>query len=362
MSKFSMDGSFALVFDWGDTLMKVLPQYSGPMANWPEVAEVEGAVEALEGCLGHCTMVVATNATDSSAEAVWQALRRVGFGEYFKAVFTSHELNSRKPEIKFFRQIESVLGLPSHQIVMIGDHFPVDIVGAKAAGWKAVWYNPDRRSAPGLLPLQDAEVAHLSGLPEALQHLNLPDLTTCLGWLAERGVTYNILAHVQLVSAAAYLLAVWLHAQGISVDPLLTQRAALLHDIAKIDSISMKQERGVHGDHARLARDLLNQREQPAIAEIADRHMISPDPQRQPQTWEQKLVHYADKLAEGSRLVSLEERLAALQRRYADFAGEIEASQPQLLALQDEICQRLGWTPAELMDKLRMGLGFIKAS
>ncbi|RPJ49817.1 MAG: GNAT family N-acetyltransferase, partial [Chloroflexi bacterium] len=50
--------NFALVFDWGNTLMRVFPEYSGPMASWPEVADVDGAVNALEALLGRHTMVV----------------------------------------------------------------------------------------------------------------------------------------------------------------------------------------------------------------------------------------------------------------------------------------------------------------
>ena len=225
----------ALVFDWGNTLMKVFPEYSGPMVNWPEVAEVEGMGEALDGLAGRFPMVVATNAANSTAELVWEALRRAKLDLYFKAVFTSHELGSKKPSIPFFRALESVLDHPAHQCVMIGDDYSVDVLGAKAAGWRAVWFNPGFIAAPALLPLHDAEIHGMESLQSALARLSLPDYAACLNWLVARGTPYNILNHIQLVASIAYQLAVWLNEKGETVDPVLTHRGAMLHDLAKIE-------------------------------------------------------------------------------------------------------------------------------
>ena len=350
----------ALVFDWGDTLMKVYPQYNGAMADWPEVGQVDGVIEALEGLLGRHVMVVATNAAESDATDVWRALKRVGLEAFFRAVFTTRELDgARKPELRFFRQLENVLSRPVHQLVMVGDSYTGDILGAKGAGWRAVWYNPGHQLPPGSVPLHDAELFDMRSLPALLRRAWLPDVPTCLAWLEGRGAPYNLLTHVQLVASTAYLLAAWLAQAGESVDPILTHRGGLLHDLAKMDSIRLKKERGEHGDHAAMARDVLLERGQPELAEIADRHMVYADPHapRRPVTWEQRLVNFADKLAEGSQIVPIEDRLAALKQRYPAFAGEMEQSTPVLQALQQEICDRLGLTPAELVEKLRQTLG-----
>ncbi len=350
----------ALVFDWGDTLMKVNPEYSGPMAEWPQVTEIDGIVEALETLLGHFTMVVATNAGDSTAAQVWKALRRVGLGEYFKAVFTSSELGDRKPQLAFFRQLESVLARPPYNLVMIGDSYRADVLGAKLAGWKAIWYNPHREAAPGLLPLHNAEVADLRDLPGAIRRLHLPDVPTCLSWLVERGSPPNILFHVQLVASVAYQLATWLGVAGVSVDPILTHRGALLHDLAKFDSVLPTYDPHVQGDHAAMAQRMLLERDQPELAEIASRHMPYQDPAypRRPITWEEKLVHYADKLVEEKGIVSTAERFRALKLRYPRAAQELDASWAQLEALQAEICVQLSRTPAELVMKLLEATGF----
>lgn len=355
MSDLANTAKTILVFDWGNTVMKIFPQYSGPMAAWPEVAEVEGIVEALEGLQRRFGMVIATNAADSTTEQVWKALERVGLSQYFKAVFTTHELGGAlKPEIRYFRQLESVLSCPPYQLVMVGDSYPVDVLGAKAAGWRVIWYNPEHQTAPGLIPLQDAEISHLRDLPQMVDQTSLPDYPICLGWLVERAAPYNILDHIQLVAAVAYQLAVWLGSSGVVIDPVLTHRGAMLHDLAKIDTIRSRR-----GDHAEIARDLILERGQPLLAEIAYRHMPYSDPEspRRPLTWEQRIVHYADKLAEGARLVPIEERLVALKGRYPKYAEEMEKGWPLLSQFQQEICDRLKITPLQLIDRLRQSLG-----
>ena len=349
-----------LVFDWGNTVMKILPQYSGPMAQWPEVAEVDGIVEALEALKDHYTIAIASNASDSDSGKLWQALRRVGLGEYFKAAFTPYELGARKPQVEFFRQLESVLDRPPYQMIMIGDDYNADILGAKQAGWQAIWYNPTEQPAPGLMPVHDQELISLRALPALLKCRPLPDHNQILLWLLETGTPFNILSHSLFVAAIAYQLALWMRAAGETIDPLLTHRGAMLHDMAKITSIHLRQERGQHGDHARMAADILRQRAYPELAAIADRHMPFSDlaSDRAPVSWEEKLVHFADKLAEGSRFVSPQERFQALTARYPDFQANLQASQPLLLQLQDEICARLALSPDEFFSRLKFAVTF----
>jgi putative nucleotidyltransferase with HDIG domain len=343
----------ALIFDWGNTLMKLMPGQSGPMALWKEVSEVDGSIEALEKLLGKLPMAVGTNAGDSNAELVWKALRRVGMGEYFSAVYTAQELGAAKPDAGFFRQIESVMARPTYQMVMIGDDYAVDILGAKSVGWKAIWYNPQGFEAQGAIPMQDAQIADLRDLPAAVYQLTLPDYATCLAWLEESGAPYNLIAHVNLVAATAYLLATWLQKKGEKVNPVLAHRGGLLHDLAKMKSLRQGELAGK--DHAAMAKKLLAQRGQPELAEIANRHMLyqtETDPRR-PETWEQKLVHFADKLCEGANLVSPPERISALTGRYPRAAAELKASLPLLLALQEEICAGLKISPDEIIKQLR---------
>ena len=112
-----------LVFDWGDTLMQTFSSQKGPMAFWPEVAQVDGAWETLQALNGKYSQIVASNADDSTADQVMLALERVGLNGFIEAVYTFRELGFRKPEVGFFRKIESILGAEPEEMVMVGDNY-----------------------------------------------------------------------------------------------------------------------------------------------------------------------------------------------------------------------------------------------
>jgi len=121
----------AIVFDWGDTLMKDFPEYSGPMVFWPRVEIMPGVYELLDLIHKRFTCCVASNAGDSDAELMGLALERVNIREYFNYLFTSKELGYKKPEIEFFLEICRRLGIIPNECLMIGNDYLKDIVPAK---------------------------------------------------------------------------------------------------------------------------------------------------------------------------------------------------------------------------------------
>jgi len=345
-----------LVFDWGNTLMRVFSEYEGAMVTWPEVAVIRGVEEALAVLSGQYPMVVATNARESSTAQVRAALQRVDIDRYFEHVFTTHDLNlSCKPDPEFYKGIQSRLKTTSEEMIMIGDDYCADILGAAQCGWKTAWYNPEHVPATALTPLNTYEVDSLAQLPMVLAKPAYPEITTCLGWLQEEEASSALLIHVQLVAAVSYQLALWLRANGQLIDPILAHRGGLLHDLAKLLSLRTGAS---SDDHGKLAARLLHTREQPELAEIAYRHLLFCliDDARRPQTWEQKVVYFADKLIEKSQLASLDERLQGLRERYPNHRQEIDTMIPALLELQDEICQAIDILPDELLPCLNNAL------
>lgn len=342
-----------LVFDWGDTLMLNDPNQTGQMMNWPVLSAVDGAAPALKALAGRYHLVVATNAADSRSREVRTALSRVDLNGFFEAVFTSGELGFRKPSPAFFQAIQSVLGINSAQVAMIGDDYRSDILGAHQAGWRSIWYNPGGRCASGLLPLQDAEINRLEDLPALLENPFLPGYPTCLAWMQDQQLPHNLSAHVHAVAAAAYQIAIWLRSAGQNVDPILTHRGALLHDLAKIKAMERPPEQRM--GHAELAARMLQDREEPLLAECARRHALFAilQPEITPRTWEEKLVYFADKLVEGSRMVGLDDRVASLRQRYPHDSTKIAAMAPALYTLQDELCSALGIPSSELVPRLK---------
>jgi hypothetical protein len=93
----------AAIFDWGDTIMRDLSGFTGPMVNWPHVEIIDGVKEALETIHRELICCLASNASDSDAVKMGLALERVYIRRYFRYLFTSKELGARKPDIAFFK-------------------------------------------------------------------------------------------------------------------------------------------------------------------------------------------------------------------------------------------------------------------
>jgi putative hydrolase of the HAD superfamily len=133
--------SQALLFDWGDTVMRVLP-FDGPMSEWPEVEDVPGIRSALEGLAPHFTIGLATNAEDSMEADIRRALDRCDLEPYFDRIFCFRQMGHRKPSREFYRAVLDSFCLDPSQVVMIGDSFEGDVLAANEVGIRAVWFNP----------------------------------------------------------------------------------------------------------------------------------------------------------------------------------------------------------------------------
>jgi HAD superfamily hydrolase (TIGR01509 family) len=128
--------------------MRDFPEFSGPMATWPRVESLPCAREALDTLRSPGWLVVlATNAVDYDEAGIWEALRRGGLGDSVDRIYCSRSVGHRKLDPAFFDFVLQDLGLGRSEVVMVGDDFAVDIVGANAAGLRAVWLSPDSEQA-----------------------------------------------------------------------------------------------------------------------------------------------------------------------------------------------------------------------
>lgn len=76
----------------------------------------------------------------------------------------SGEVGVTKPSVEIFQEMQQRLGLSAEEIGYIGDSFENDIIGAKQAGWRAVWYNPRKRQKPQTNIQPDLEITERSQL------------------------------------------------------------------------------------------------------------------------------------------------------------------------------------------------------
>lgn len=74
--------------------------------------------------------------------------------------FISGALGIAKPDIRVFQHIQKQLSLDTASTIYIGDSFEHDIIGAKQAGWQALWMNHRKRKMPPTTIRPDYEVQH----------------------------------------------------------------------------------------------------------------------------------------------------------------------------------------------------------
>lgn len=116
----------------------------------------------------------------------------------------------------------------------------------------------------------------------------------------------QVMEHSLRVGAVAAVIGQALEQAGRTVDVQLIEAAGILHDVARGQP-----------DHARRGAQLIADNGFQAAAEIAGRHMdLVFDPSRGAR--EQEVVFLADKMVDGSELISLEKRLHLQQERFAN--------------------------------------------
>jgi putative hydrolase of the HAD superfamily len=71
-------------------------------------------------------------------ERLRDLLRRLGLDSRFETIIVSSEVGHAKPERAIFDGAAARLGLPASQILHIGDSAEMDLLGARAAGFKAL--------------------------------------------------------------------------------------------------------------------------------------------------------------------------------------------------------------------------------
>ena len=127
------------LFDWGNTLMIDFKDSDGKMCNWPHVQAVDGAQEVLQHLSRQYPVYVASNAVDSNARDIEQALARVALAHYVTGYFCQSGLGISKQDPAFYHAIAANLALEPAQITMVGDNYATDIQPALKAGLKVIW-------------------------------------------------------------------------------------------------------------------------------------------------------------------------------------------------------------------------------
>jgi uncharacterized protein len=165
--------------------------------------------------------------------------------------------------------------------------------------------------------------------------------------LVKSGCSRQVIRHCKAVSALAVQIAEACKERGFNVNVQLVRIGALLHDMGRSVTHSV--------DHAVIGAELARALGLPSsVVSIIERHAgggITMDEAKKlgwpvkdyfPQTLEEKIVTYADKLIEGSQMVNIErsirklseelggdhpaiKRVKQLHREFSSLLGDINA-------------------------------------
>ncbi|MFO7899084.1 MAG: HAD family hydrolase [Planctomycetota bacterium] len=139
------------------------------VTRYPTVdAPVDSAREVVERMAGRFRLGVVSNGLQ---DVQYKKLEAVGIRDRFECIVLSQELGVQKPDRRIFEHAAERLATPADRSAYVGDDFELDVVGAKAAGMRAIWFNPAARRPPHGRVRPDAEIRDLRRLCA-----RLPDL------------------------------------------------------------------------------------------------------------------------------------------------------------------------------------------
>jgi uncharacterized protein len=212
-----------------------------------------------------------------------------------------------------------------------------------------------------------------------MKDCSLPTRKECLAILAEYHVLPHIVSHSQTVAKLAIFLAQRLIEKSEAVDVELLEKAGLLHDMmrvldfkqpdyykfeqnlpkeekAKWQRLRAKYKTMTHED---AAYDVIKA-QYPAVALMIKRHryMAMLDEKDRPDTWEEKLLYYADMRVMHDRIVPLKQRLAEGHKRNIHLHGSAAQSKintakvdPLIFQMEKEIFEKIGLDPLDVTEE-----------
>lgn len=195
--------------------------------------------------------------------------------------------------------------------------------------------------------------------------INIPSRAQCEQLWEDYHTPAHIRRHCALVGAVARVLAEELVAAGQELNVQLCEAAGMLHDLVRItewkelsfeffdaepspeDIAVWEQQRARWSPdvpHAEVNAEILRDA-YPEVATIVAKHSVNSVGQLH--TWEEKVVHYADRRV-------MHDQFASVEKRFADFAERYPSMDPDghflelTLELEKQLFELLSMSPDQL--------------
>ncbi len=138
------------------------PAAAAAMGLWffegcPELLRTfRGARGVLRRLAANHRLGVITNGPGAVQRRKFQGLR---LGVAFDVFVASEDIGYHKPDPEIFRWALRRAGVAAGEAVYVGDRADIDVLGARRAGLRSVWFNPRRLAPLPLDPAPDATIA-----------------------------------------------------------------------------------------------------------------------------------------------------------------------------------------------------------
>ena len=139
----------------------------------------------------------------------------------------------------------------------------------------------------------------------------IPSVKICLELMEQYEMLDNIKAHSVMVEKIASIMGRGLKDSSMDISLEKIAAGALLHDIGKSHCLNTGD------DHEAKGREICLENHLDEIADIVGEHVRLKGYHLHSPTSEKEIVYYADKRVNDDMVVSLEERLSYLLKRYA---------------------------------------------
>lgn len=179
----------------------------------------------------------------------------------------------------------------------------------------------------------------------------IPSPKECFELMEQYGMLDNIKAHSIMVEKIAILIGQGLKDAGMDVSLEKIAAGALLHDIGKTLCLTTGD------DHEAKGREICLKNHLDEIADIVGEHVRLKDYHLDGLISEKEIVYYADKRVNDDMVVSLEDRLRYLIRRYAKnmehISQRIRENFELCRAVEKKLFAKLDFRPEDLASLIR---------
>ncbi|MDP3970256.1 MAG: HD domain-containing protein [bacterium] len=183
--------------------------------------------------------------------------------------------------------------------------------------------------------------------------MELPNKEQCRNLYSRYHTPENIQDHMGAVAALGVELAQAIEGAGYEVNVALVLAAARLHDLVRIEEQwqYLSSDITVPLQHAEINYLILREK-YPEVASVIRTHSLMTllDEPDALESWENKIVYYADKRVNNDKIVTLEERLIIGNERWhvKPEMDQTDKILPKLKELEAEIFKSIKFLPEDL--------------